>query len=139
MIFFLFKFKEYSNQPARTHGWSENIEFEKNAPRPEISAKMCLILPLWFGRQIVDTFFWKYLEIRWLFFKTVFCVETYDQNNVFHLEIRTIFSLDFPKRYEEGKLWYSGKYIFHILKWHISWANWRSKFLKIGAPYCRGA
>ena len=37
--------------------------FEKYAPSPEISAKMCQILGVWFGRPIFDTF----LVISWDF------------------------------------------------------------------------
>ena len=46
----------YSNRPARTHGFNAKIGFEKYATSPEISAKKCQILLVWFGRPILDTF-----------------------------------------------------------------------------------
>ena len=51
----------YSNRPAWAHGFNAKIGFEKYAPSPEISAKMCQILLVWFGRPILDTF----LIISW--------------------------------------------------------------------------
>ena len=51
----------YSNRPARTHGFNAKIGFEKYATSPEISAKKCQILLVWFGRPILDTF----LVISW--------------------------------------------------------------------------
>ena len=45
----------YSNRPARTHGFNAKIGFEKYAPSPEISAKMCQNLQVWFRRLIFDT------------------------------------------------------------------------------------
>ena len=51
----------YSNQAARTHGSNAKIGFEKYAPSPEILAKMCQILLVWFGRPILNTF----LVISW--------------------------------------------------------------------------
>ena len=45
----------YSNRPARTHGFNAKIGFEKYATSPEISAKKCQILLVWFGRPILDT------------------------------------------------------------------------------------
>ena len=64
----------YSNRPARTHGFNAKIGFEKYAPSTEISAKMCQILLVWFGRPILDTF----LVISWdsvHIFQNRFCVE----------------------------------------------------------------
>merc|ERR1712105_506100 len=52
---------EYSNQPSQSHGFNAKIDFEKYVPSPEISAKMCQILLVWFGRPILDTF----LVISW--------------------------------------------------------------------------
>ena len=46
----------YSNRPARTHSLNAKIGFEKFAPSPEISAKMCQILLVWFGRPILNSF-----------------------------------------------------------------------------------
>ena len=51
----------YSNRPAQANGYNAKIGFEKYAPSPEISAKMCQILLVWFGRPILDTF----LIISW--------------------------------------------------------------------------
>ena len=51
----------YSNQTAWTHDFNAKIEFEKYAPSPEISVKMCQILVVWCGRRIFDTF----LLISW--------------------------------------------------------------------------
>ena len=51
----------YSNWPAWTHDFNAKIGFEKHAERPEILAKMCKILVVWFGRLIFDTF----LVISW--------------------------------------------------------------------------
>ena len=51
----------YSNRPAWTHGFNAKMGFEKYAPSPEISAKMCQILLVWFGRPIFNTF----LVISW--------------------------------------------------------------------------
>ena len=47
----------YSNRPARTHDFNAKIGFEKNAPSPEISPKMCQFLLIWFGRA--GTYFSK--------------------------------------------------------------------------------
>ena len=46
----------YSNRPARTHDFNAKIGFEKNAPSPEISPKMCQFLLVWFGTAILGTF-----------------------------------------------------------------------------------
>ena len=46
----------YSNQTVQTHGLNAKIVFEKYAPSPEISAKMCQTLLVWFGGLILDTF-----------------------------------------------------------------------------------
>ena len=51
----------YSNRAARTQGFNAKIGFEKYAPSPEILAKMCQILLVWFARPILDTF----LVISW--------------------------------------------------------------------------
>ena len=51
----------YSNWPARTHGFNAKIDSENYAPSPEISAKMCQILLVWFGTPTLDTF----LLISW--------------------------------------------------------------------------
>ena len=46
---------------TQPHGFNAKIGFEKYAPSPEILAKMCQILLVWFGRPILDTF----LVISW--------------------------------------------------------------------------
>ena len=53
----------YSNQPARSHGCNAKIGFKRFATSPEILAKMCKILLVWFGRPILDNI----LVIRWDF------------------------------------------------------------------------
>ena len=45
----------YSNWPAWTHSFNAEIRFKKHALSLKISAKMCQILLVWFGRPILDT------------------------------------------------------------------------------------
>ena len=46
----------YSNQPAQTYDFNTTIGFEKYASSPEISARICQNLLVWFGSPILDTF-----------------------------------------------------------------------------------
>ena len=59
------------------------IGFEKYASSPEISAKMCQILLVWFERPILDTFFGNIFGLGAHFSKLIFALKSRVQASQF--------------------------------------------------------